>query len=269
MPSGGWRYPARRAGLRSADNYDQLETFRILSILVEKHGLDRSHPAIRRASRYVLAHQSVAGDIRGIYGNQYSPNYTAAFLELLTKAGLSSNPAVRRSFRWILSVRQDDGGWAIPFRTAGRNFDPSTLRAATIQPVTGKPSSHLVTGVVLRALAASRGLDRHDRRRHEVRPSACRCRATRFSTARSTFRSSRPSTSTSTTTRVNRPDPGSPLIAKEINGRAWRLAASSTFTSERGPHDTTTHSNNSAVSGRFARVSAHNLPHCLKTNSIS
>jgi len=155
MPSGGWRYPAPRAGLRSADNYDQLETFRILSILVEKHGLDRSHPAIRRASRYVLAHQSVAGDIRGIYGNQYSPNYTAAFLELLTKAGLGSDPAVRRSFRWILSVRQDDGGWAIPFRTAGRNFDPSTLRAATIQPVTGKPSSHLVTGVVLRALAAN------------------------------------------------------------------------------------------------------------------
>jgi hypothetical protein len=154
MPNGGWKYPAPRTRLRSADDYDQLETFRILSILIEKHGLDRGHPAIRRASRYVLAHQSVAGDVRGIYGNQYSPNYTAAFLELLTKVGYGADPAVRRSFRWLLSVRQDDGGWAIPFRTTGRNFDPSTLRTATIQPVTRKPSSHLVTGVVLRALAA-------------------------------------------------------------------------------------------------------------------
>jgi hypothetical protein len=154
MPNGGWKYPAPRTQLRSADDYDQLETFRMLSILIEKHGLDRGHPAIHRASRYVLAHQSVAGDVRGIYGNQYSPNYTAAFLELLTKVGYGADPAVRRSFRWLLSVRQDDGGWAIPFRTTGRNFDPSTLRTATIHPVLRKPSSHLVTGVVLRALAA-------------------------------------------------------------------------------------------------------------------
>jgi squalene-hopene cyclase-like protein len=154
LPSGAWRYPAPRTRLRSVVDYDQIETFRVLSDLVEKHGLHKGHAAIRRAARYVLSHQSADGDIRGIYGHQYSPNYTAGFLELLSKAGLGSNPPVRRAFRWLLAVRQDDGGWAIPLRTAGGTYQANTLRAATIQPIRSKRSSHLVTGVVLRALAA-------------------------------------------------------------------------------------------------------------------
>ena len=154
LPNGAWKYSSPRTELRSADNYNLLETYRALGELVEKHGLHKGHPAIRRASRYILGHQSVDGDIRGIYGNQYSPNYTAGFLELLTKAGLASDPHVQRGFRWLLSIRQDDRGWAIPLRTAGKNFRPTTLRARTIHPISRKPSSHLVTGVVLRAFAA-------------------------------------------------------------------------------------------------------------------
>jgi hypothetical protein len=154
LPNGAWKYPNPRRELRAADNYNLLETYRTLGELVEKYGLHKGHPAIRRASRYVLAHQSVEGDIRGVYGNQYSPNYTAGFLELLTKAGFVSDPGVRRGFQWLLSIRQHDGGWAIPLRTAGKNFRPPTLRAATIEPVAAKRSSHLVTGVVLRGLAA-------------------------------------------------------------------------------------------------------------------
>jgi hypothetical protein len=154
LATGAWKYPSTRTGRRSAENYNLLETYRALGELVEKHGLHKRHPAIRRASRYVLGHQSVDGDIRGIYGNQYSPNYTAGFLELLTKVGLGSDLRVQRGFRWLLSVRQDDGGWAIPLRTAGKNFRPTTLRARTIQPLSTKPSSHLVTGVVLPAFAA-------------------------------------------------------------------------------------------------------------------
>jgi hypothetical protein len=154
LPNGAWKYPSPRTDLRSAENYNLLETYRSLGELVEKHELHKGHPAIRHASRYILGHQSVDGDIRGIYGNQYSPNYTAGFLELLTKAGLDSDAHVQRGFRWLQSIRQDDGGWAIPLRTAGRNFRPATLRARTIHPISRKPSSHLVTGVVLRALAA-------------------------------------------------------------------------------------------------------------------
>jgi hypothetical protein len=154
LPSGAWKYPAPRTKLRSIDNYNQIETFRVLGELVEKHGLHRGHSAIRRAARFVLSHQSVDGDIRGIYGNQYSPNYTAALLELLIKAGFASDARVRRGCRWLLSIRQEDGGWAIPLRTTGGDFRPSAVRAPVIQPVRSRPSSHMVTGVVLRALAA-------------------------------------------------------------------------------------------------------------------
>ena len=71
LPNGAWKYPSPRTELRSADNYNLLETYRALGELVEKHGLHKGHPAIRRASRYILGHQSVDGDIRGIYGTQY------------------------------------------------------------------------------------------------------------------------------------------------------------------------------------------------------
>jgi hypothetical protein len=153
LPGGAWKYPSPKKQLRSVDNYNQVETFRALGELVEKYGLTKDHPAITRAGRYVLGHQSADGDIRGIYGNQYSPNYTAAFLELLIKAGLGSDRRVQGAFKWLLASRQDDGGWAIPFRTAKRNPDPRTLNGATIQPVTAKRASHLVTGCVLRAFA--------------------------------------------------------------------------------------------------------------------
>lgn len=53
---------------------------------------------------------------------------------------------------WLLRTRQDDGGWAIPLRTRGRNF--RDLGAPTIEPDRSRPFSHLVTGVVLRAFAA-------------------------------------------------------------------------------------------------------------------
>lgn len=151
---GAWQYPTPRMPIRSRDNYNLLETYRVLGFLVEKYGVDRRHDALRRAARYIFNHQSAAGDLRGIYGNQLSPNYTAGFLELLTKAGLSAAPQVERGFRWLLEVRQADAGWAIPFRTVGKRFDARTLRSRTIAPERSRPSSHLVTGVVLRAFAA-------------------------------------------------------------------------------------------------------------------
>lgn len=155
LKDGGWKYPSPKPRLRSIDNYNLLETYRALGELVERYGFDKRHPAIQHAARFVLAHQSRDGDIRGVYGTQYSPNYTAGFLELLSKAGFGGNPQVRRAYAWLLSIRQDDGGWAVPLRTAGkRAFFPALLSGTTIQPIASKPSAHLVTGVVLRALAA-------------------------------------------------------------------------------------------------------------------
>ena len=48
---GSWRYcGARRTHVRSGDNYDQLETYRIVGQLVEKFGMARDHLAMRRAA---------------------------------------------------------------------------------------------------------------------------------------------------------------------------------------------------------------------------
>jgi len=58
-------------------------------------------------------------------------------------------------FDWLLSIRQKDGGWAIPLRTIGAKY-ADIVKAETIQPDLAKPFSHLVTGVVLRAFAASK-----------------------------------------------------------------------------------------------------------------
>lgn len=156
-PDGSWPYPGGNRRIRSQEDYDQIETYRQLGVLVEEYGLDRSHSAVKRAARFFFAHQTKEGDIRGIYGRQYSPNYTAGIIELLVKAGLGNERRILRGFDWLISVRQKDGGWAIPFRTSGMSSQRSwtdVLRSKPIQPDFSKPFSHLVTGVVLRAFAA-------------------------------------------------------------------------------------------------------------------
>jgi hypothetical protein len=61
---------------------------------------------------------------------------------------------VRRAFAWLLGVRQDDGGWAIPMLTRRGRWDQPSLSLPALAPDRSKPSSHMVTGVVLRAFAA-------------------------------------------------------------------------------------------------------------------
>jgi hypothetical protein len=104
----------------------------------------------------VFSKQTEEGDIRGIYGNQYTPNYTAGMLELLVKAGYQNDHRTEKAFQWLCSVRQDDGGWAIPFRTAGTPASGwiDAMKSRLVTPDRSKSSSHLVTGIVLRALVA-------------------------------------------------------------------------------------------------------------------
>ncbi len=154
---GAWKYPGGgKEWLRSLEDYDQLETFRILGQLVEMYGLTSRHQAIKRAADFLFSHQTPEGDVRGIYGNQYSPNYSAAMMELLIKARYESDPRIEQAFHWMLALRQRDSGWALPLRTVGKHFDHKTLQAEPIQPDRTKPSSHLITGIVLRAFAAHR-----------------------------------------------------------------------------------------------------------------
>jgi hypothetical protein len=152
--NGSWSYKRRTAGVRLAEDYDQVETYRVLRWLVEKYGLSDEHGSIVRAAEFVMSRQTDAGDIRGIYGLQYTPNYTAGMLELLVKAGYAEDWRVEKCFRWLLDYRQADGGWAIPLRTVGAKFTRKLLTTKTIEPFRPKPSSWLITGVILRAFAA-------------------------------------------------------------------------------------------------------------------
>ncbi|MDP3970135.1 MAG: hypothetical protein Q8P90_00375 [bacterium] len=153
LANGSWKYPNPKAGLRSATNDNRLEKYRQLGFLVEKYGFNRKHISIQKTANYLLSFQTKEGDIRGIYGNQYTPNYAAAITKLLVKAGYEKDARIIKMYEWLLECRQNDSGWALPFRK-----EKTTLNAIQ-QPKTiafdpTKPSSHLITGIVLRALAA-------------------------------------------------------------------------------------------------------------------
>ena len=83
-----------------------------------------------------------------MYGNQYSPNYSASITEYLIKAGYTGR-RIKKSLHWLLEMRQDDGGWAIPLRTRNAKLDALHMKN-TIEPDKTKPFSHLITGIVLR-----------------------------------------------------------------------------------------------------------------------
>jgi hypothetical protein len=162
QPDGRWKYPGGNPEIRSRAAYDQLETYRQLGVLVGKFGLDHQHPAVAAAAGFLSSCQTQAGDYRGIYGHQYTPNYSAAITELFIRAGYQHSTQVENTMRWLLAMRQDDGGWAIPTRTLGLSLNVMLTARQTFEPDRSRPSSHLITGIVLRALAA------HPRYRHSA-----------------------------------------------------------------------------------------------------
>ena len=175
LPNGAWKYHGGQERIRSVDSYSQLETYRQLRVLIELFGMTQHHPAIGKAAEFLFSKQTDEGDFRGICGNQYIPYYSAAFLELLVKAGYARDGRVEKGFRWLESMRQEDGGWAFPLRTVGLKLGPRPFAANLIQPDRSMPSSHMVTGMVLRAFAAH-----PDHRRSGVARSAGRLLAARF-----------------------------------------------------------------------------------------
>jgi hypothetical protein len=151
---GSWLYPGGKEHIRSQENYNQVETYRNLGELVEKYGFNKEHISIQKAAEFFFNFQTDEGDFRGIYNNQYSTTYTAAIMELLIKAGYENNTHILNGFKWLISIRQNDGGWTIPFRTVGKNIKDALNDPLPIYPDKSKPFSHLVTGMVLRAFAA-------------------------------------------------------------------------------------------------------------------
>lgn len=152
--NGSWKYPGKKRNYRTPEDYDQLETFRQLRFLVEMYGITRKHESLQKAAEFLFSCQSEEGDIRGIYGNQYAHTYSPAIMELLIKAGYGKDKRIEKGFSWLLNTRQNDGGWAAPFRTHGVKYQDAWHQSEPLQPVREKPFSHLMTGTVLRAFAA-------------------------------------------------------------------------------------------------------------------
>ena len=50
QPNGSWLYPNKKAALSSSTNYNQYQTYKTLAELVEFHGLNKEHEAIRKAA---------------------------------------------------------------------------------------------------------------------------------------------------------------------------------------------------------------------------
>lgn len=152
---GSWPYPGKSYDPESNANYDLLETYRTLRLLVEMYGFHHQHPALQKAANYILGLQTNKGDVRGILGNQYMPYYFGAMLTLLIKAGYGNDPRIQKGLTWLLSVRQDDGGWIIPAQLIPAKHKTKALwHGEPVARDPSKPSSHLATDMVLRAFAA-------------------------------------------------------------------------------------------------------------------
>ena len=152
--NGGWKYSGKtKEEFRYRENYNQIETYRNIGILHEKYGVNKDNDRMKLAMDFLLSFQTEEGDIRGIYGTQYSPNYTAAIIEILLKMGFNDK-RIEKSLDWLLSMRQEDGGWAAPIRTKKIKYLDAVNDVNAIQPDRTKPFSHLITGMVLRAFAA-------------------------------------------------------------------------------------------------------------------
>ena len=155
LPNGSWPRPGVHK--HPAINEGLIETRRQLRFLVEKFGFTRQHPQVEKAAAFIFSCQSEAGDLRGILANQYATYYTGAILALLIQAGYTDVPRIEKSFLWLLSMRQNDGGWTIPLLT--HQFDRATQYRLTtefttpVEPDRSKPFSHHWTGMVLRAFA--------------------------------------------------------------------------------------------------------------------
>jgi hypothetical protein len=135
-----------------------IDVFKTFRLLVERYAFTKEHPIIPILADFLFSCQTEEGDIRGFIGNQYATYYTGYVLSLLIKAGYEDDPRVEKGLQWLLSMRQDDGGWTIPILTY--KFDRNTINKLTsqytepVEPDRIKPFSHNWTDMVLRTFAA-------------------------------------------------------------------------------------------------------------------
>jgi hypothetical protein len=158
QPGGSWGRPVRKNEDYADKIFNLVETFKQFRVLVEHYEFTRDHPSIPKAAEFLLSFQTPAGDIRGFIANQYATYYTGSALALLNSAGYEDDARVEKGMRWLLAMRQDDGGWTIPILT--HKFERETAHRLTsryaepVEPDRSRPFSHNWTDMVLRAFAA-------------------------------------------------------------------------------------------------------------------
>jgi squalene-hopene cyclase-like protein/prenyltransferase/squalene oxidase-like repeat protein len=158
QPDGSWKYPGNKPHSYPIHHYPLVETWKRFRILINHYEMNKTHPAIDKAAEFLFSCQTKQGDIRGMIGNQYATYYTGAIMASLIKAGYQYDSRIEKGFQWLLSIRQNDGGWTIPILT--HSFDRKTGYTLTsrpmdpIEPDKSKPFSHNWTDMVLRAFAA-------------------------------------------------------------------------------------------------------------------
>ena len=151
---GSWVFRGNSVKKYPSINHNLIETFKSIRILVGKYEMDKSYEAILKCADYIFNCQTNEGDIRGILGNQYMPYYCGLFVEYLIKAGYEDDKRIELAINWLISSRQTDGGWVIPLQTVKINkLDDKTYASDPIIADKSLPSSHLSTGMVLRAFA--------------------------------------------------------------------------------------------------------------------
>ena len=157
---GGPKFARCLATLRSLD--------RLADLGLRVEGKSPVAQQLQKIANYLLASQNTDGGIGDLAlaespkgrGKTPAVHFQGWALSALCRAGFETDPRVEKGFRFLLSLRQDDGGWA--WRGV-RTDSPA------------RPSSHLITGMVLRAFASSK-----DRRGSREARRAAELLATRF-----------------------------------------------------------------------------------------
>ena len=157
---GYWKSSSANKVKHPAQNYELLETYRYTNILVNMYGLTQEHPAMKKAAEYLFSCQSEEGDIRGILGEQYSPYYNGIMVANLIQAGYQEDFRVEKIMQFLISMRQDDGGWVIGSPGCMGIYSKEERITLTTQYVgtrqdfdRAKPFGHAGTGMVIRAFA--------------------------------------------------------------------------------------------------------------------
>jgi Squalene-hopene cyclase C-terminal domain len=161
-PSGAFPAKPPEKTLGPAKFARAVGTLRALERLAD-FGLGRAHPTVEKAAELLLSSQAGDGGIGDLAlgetpearGKLVAVHFQGWALATLCRTGYDTDPRIERGFRFLLASRQADGGWA----WRGVRTDSAA-----------RPSSHLVTGMALRAFASSpsRRTSREARRAAEL-----------------------------------------------------------------------------------------------------